>query len=484
MMKPLFVNYEQFGAVGDGVADDFGAIIACHEYANATGTPVKATDGATYYIDGKKRHAVIKTDVDFGRAKFIIDDTAVEDSRSPLFTVETDYTDFPVEISSLKKTDKKVDFPHEGRVMVSVSNKNRTIYIRKGLNKNSGVGQHELFIVDGEGNIETTLDWDYDTVTSATARRVDDEPITIRGGIFTTIANREPSFYNYYSRNISIKRANVTVCGLTHYVEGETDHGAPYSAFLSFGSTYNLTVRDVLLTPRYTYYTASQVPGQDVPMGSYDLGGGNSIKVSLIGVRQTEDIMDTRYWGLIGTNYCKEFYLDDCIMSRFDAHCGVTDAVIKNSSFGWMCLSLIGHGDCYIENTSVYGRAFIFLRDDYGCLWDGDITVKNCRWQPVSVDGDIFAVLADNPGDHDFGYTAKMPRRLDIDGLEIMDDGAEEKFGVYVLPDYSPNPEENAKAPFPYVPTEKLRVRNVVCRSGREIAVCNTPELYPRLEVE
>ena len=62
MMKPLFVNYEQFGAVGDGVADDFGAIIACHEYANATGTPVKATDGAAYYIDGKKRHAVIKTD--------------------------------------------------------------------------------------------------------------------------------------------------------------------------------------------------------------------------------------------------------------------------------------------------------------------------------------------------------------------------------------------------------------------------------------
>ena len=77
-----------------------------------------------------------------------------------------------------------------------------------------------------------------------------------------------------------------------------------------------------------------------------------------------------------------------------------------------------------------------------------------------------------------------MPRRLDIDGLEIMDDGAEEKFGVYVLPDYSPDPEENAKAAFPYVPTEKLRVRNVVCRSGREIAVCNTPELYPGLEVE
>ena len=90
MMKPLFVNYEQFGAVGDGVADDFGAIIACHEYANATGTPVKATDGSTYYIDGKKRHAVIKTDVDFGTAKFIIDDRCVERITSYVFSIQGD----------------------------------------------------------------------------------------------------------------------------------------------------------------------------------------------------------------------------------------------------------------------------------------------------------------------------------------------------------------------------------------------------------
>ena len=481
-MKPLFVTYEQFGAKGDGVADDFEAIVACHEFANENGIPVKACDGATYYLSGKAIHAVIKTDVDFGKAKFIIDDVAVENRRSPIFTVESDYTSYPVEIKSLKKTDKKVDFPHEGKVIVTVMNKNRTIFIREGLNQDNGVGMHELFIVDEAGNIESTLNWDYAEITSATARRVDDEPITIKGGIFTTIANQEESFYNYYSRNMSISRSNVTVTGLAHYVEGELDHGAPYSAFLSFGGNYNVTIKDVLLTPRFTYWTASKIPGQDVPMGSYDLGGSNAIKVSLIGIRQSRDIMDQRYWGLIGSNYCKEFYLEDCIMSRFDAHHGATDVTIKNSSFGHQCLSLIGHGFCHIENTSVYGRAFIYLREDYGCHWDGKITVKNCSWSPISPDTDTAVVFGKNRGQHDFGFDAMMPETVEIDGLEICDEGATNNEKLAVLSAYTDI--EGEETPYAYRPTQRLIAKNISCRSGREIVLCEDPKLYPDLKIE
>ena len=38
-MKTL--NYEDFGAIGDGKHDDLEAIIACHEEANRLGLPVK-----------------------------------------------------------------------------------------------------------------------------------------------------------------------------------------------------------------------------------------------------------------------------------------------------------------------------------------------------------------------------------------------------------------------------------------------------------
>ena len=481
-MKELYATYEEFGAKGDGVTDDFDAIVACHNYANEHRLPVKACDTATYYISGKAQHATIKTDVDFGKANFVIDDRAVEDRRANVFVVESDFTPFPVEIASLKKTDKQVDFPHEGRVMVTVTNDHHNIFIRQGLNQNNGVPQHEQFVVDETGSIESTLNWDYDEITSATARRIDDEPITLRGGIFTTIANRAPSLYTYYNRGINVVRANVTLCNMEHYVEGEGDHGAPYNYFFGFNNTYNATFKNIVMTPRFTFYTASKIPGKDVPMGSYDLGGGNSIKISLIGIRQTKDIMDKCYWGLIGTNYCKEFYLDDCIMSRFDAHQGATDVTIRNCSFGHQSLCLIGHGRCEIENTTVYGPAFVRLRLDYGCHWDGTLSMKNCIWKPAATDRDLEIFVARNEGQHDFGYTAKMPHRIEIDGLEILDGAEEKEFGVYVLPVYTK--EATEQAPHAYVPAKELSFRNIRTESGRDVLPVKDAALYPDLVIE
>ena len=98
-----YLSYEQFGAKGDGVTDDIDAIIACHEEANKTGTPIKAKDGAKYYI-AKVATATVKTDVDFGNAEFIIDDSAVPiEKRGPaIFNVVSDYRQFNPSITSLK----------------------------------------------------------------------------------------------------------------------------------------------------------------------------------------------------------------------------------------------------------------------------------------------------------------------------------------------------------------------------------------------
>ena len=40
-MDERFVCYDDFGAVGDGVTNDFFAIKAAHEYANEKGLPVR-----------------------------------------------------------------------------------------------------------------------------------------------------------------------------------------------------------------------------------------------------------------------------------------------------------------------------------------------------------------------------------------------------------------------------------------------------------
>ena len=78
-MEELTVNYESFGAIGDGVADDFEAIAKAHEYANEHGLPVKCNSGKTYYI-GKSftREIPVETNVDFGGSEIVIDDSYPE----------------------------------------------------------------------------------------------------------------------------------------------------------------------------------------------------------------------------------------------------------------------------------------------------------------------------------------------------------------------------------------------------------------------
>ena len=109
-------TYEQFGAVGDGATDDMPAIVACHEYANANMLPVKARDGAKYYIGGKNITAMIKTDTDFGDAEFIIDDRKLESVYTECFRVQPDGESYTATIPNLERGQKKVDFPHDGRV--------------------------------------------------------------------------------------------------------------------------------------------------------------------------------------------------------------------------------------------------------------------------------------------------------------------------------------------------------------------------------
>ena len=94
-------------------------------------------------------------------------------------------------------------------------------------------------------------------------------PITIKGGVFITIANHQESFYRYMQRGFRITRANVTICDYCHYVEGELEQGAPYHGFIRSEFAAHLTVKDAIITPRFKYFTDSKVPGKKVAMAHF-----------------------------------------------------------------------------------------------------------------------------------------------------------------------------------------------------------------------
>jgi hypothetical protein len=223
------VSYEAFGAVGDGVADDLPAVVEAHAFANAHGLLVQAKPGATYHLGRRALTAVIATDADWGTARFIIDDTDVENHRASLFAVRSLLEPVKLVILRLTRDQQRLDARPPADCWVRVENDRQRRYIRRGLNQNNGSAQRDCFILRRDGTIEGAIDWEYDTITRVEARPIDERPLVLQGGIFTSIANRmkQDKGYNYWARNIAIHRSNTTVVGLTHQVVGETDTGHP-----------------------------------------------------------------------------------------------------------------------------------------------------------------------------------------------------------------------------------------------------------------
>ncbi len=455
-----FVTYEDFGAVGDGKADDFEAIIKTHEYANANGLSVFADETATYYIGGANKTAYIMTDTSWSTARFIIDDTAVENRSAWVFNIAPSKGAYSItdKVSPLKIDADNIGTTLEEKSLVVLTDSNVKRYIRKGANQNSGSNQTDVILVDENGNIspDTPLIWDFDAITGATAYPVDAETLTIKGGKFTTIANNAASEYNYYSRGIVVRRSNTVIDGIYHDIKNEGKTGAPYSAFVSLSCCADVNVKNSTFTGHKKYSTIGSA-GTSVTMGTYDIGAATVVNASFINCNQTNDITDNDYWGIAGTNYCKNLVYDGCALSRFDAHQGVLNATVINSILGHHGIKLIGSGTALIENTIVLSDSFVDLRADYGSTWNGDMIIRNCKFYPTGVSSHI--INAENSEDHDFGYTCYMPQKIEIDGFYVHRGGIN-----YLFTKVNPNHKKDSyNAEYPVVPPQEITVKNFDC---------------------
>ena len=482
------IHYGDLGAKGDGQTDDMAVIAATHAFANQQGLKVKADPGATYYIGGKARTAIIQTDTDFGEAKFIIDDREVEDRNVSIFMVSSSLEASKLEgITSLKRDQEKIEAALPGPCLITVTNSNVKHYIRFGLNQNNGSDQTDIFVVDEAGNVDRNapIIWDFDQITEITALPIDDEVLNITGGHFTTIANQAESKYTYYSRNIAIRRSNVVVDGVEHHITGEGEHGAPYGGFFSIRDCSYVTVKNTLLTGHKTYRTIGRA-GKPVSMGSYDLSVNRALNVSFINCTQTNDINDRTYWGVLGSNYCKNLLYDNCMLSRFDAHKGVANATVRNSTLGHMGINAIGRGTFLVENSTIRGRSLINLRSDYGSTWQGEFIIRNCVFIPHGGRETSASLISGSySGKHDFGFTCYMPKRITIENLQIDDSNHPEDYqGPAIFRDFnSKNTDESYQEKYPYIRTKEVILQNVTTASGKKLRLSDNPHMFKGVRV-
>ena len=483
-----YVTYSQYGAKGDGVSDDFDAIINTHAAANEAGLKVRADAGATYYIGAAGKTALIQTDTDWGDAKFIIDDTKVDNRNRQIFNVSSKLSTATVSsVKTLAKNQKKLDLQFLHSSFIVVTDRSTMRYIREGPNQNSGAAQTDVFVVDKNGNVDMNapIIWDFNNITTMTAYPIDAETLTISGGHFTTIANQEESRYNYYARGIGISRSNVVVDGVYHAVTGELDQGAPYGGFITVSNCSEVMVQNCKLSGHKTYTTigSANVP---VTMGSYDISVNSSTNVTFRNCKQINDIHDRTIWGIMGSNYSKNIMLDHVEFSRFDAHMGVANATIKNSTLGHMSINIIGCGVFLVEDTKVCGANFINLRSDYGSTWEGEVIIRNCEYVPRNGEqSDAVIISGSYSGQHDFGYTCYMPRKITIDGLIIDDrNPANDYRGPKIFSTFN-NAYSNEEfvEKYPYILTEEVIIKDLTIKSGKPYFISNNQFMFRNVKV-
>jgi hypothetical protein len=221
-------------------------------------------------------------------------------------------------------------------------------------------------------------------------------------------------------------------------------------------------------------------------MGTYDISVNRANNVTFKNCKQINDIHDSKLWGIFASNYSKNLTLDNVSFSRFDAHMGVANATIRNSVLGHMGINLIGCGVALIENTKVCCGSFINLRSDYGSTWEGDIIIRNCEYLPRNgAQSDATLISGSYSGQHNFGYTCYMPRKVTIDGLVIDDRNAPNNYaGPKIFATFNgAYKDETYVEKYPYMITEDVVISNLTIKSRKPYLVSNNSFLFRNVRI-
>ncbi len=405
------VSYEDFGAVGDGVTDDFEAIYNTHIHANATGQKVLGKAGATYYIGDRFTKTIpVKTSVDFRGATIIINDkgnVALEYRGLELFTVSDEpYKIMASELEGmLEMYEGDTVIPwlshlfSKETAMVRVVNSSDKLLYEKYTGANTapfgGIIQSETFIVDYRGNIQNGdyVRYKYENISYVEIfLDYDAGEQVIENGVFKTIralTSGVTSGYlgnESYNRGISVYyKSNVTLRNITHEVIGEPSYNQGnslafnYDNFISFSHCYGVNVIDAKLYAQKQYSIYNNLIGTRSVIPN-DLRISSCTDVTIDGLTLFNDkvITDNAYNDVLRVVNTKNLVMKNSRINSVEL-IGILGGKIEKSTIGRV-IELIGGGDLiFDEVVRIANKNFVELDSKYGAYFNGNITFKNCE---------------------------------------------------------------------------------------------------------
>jgi len=430
-------------------------------------TPVD-WNGATIIIDDRKMHNYSSGNAAYGADKlyYTMAHTVVfsvtPNDEHKMFEFKDKTVLDKIVKDGLNPSTTKIDFKVEGwdgDLMIIPYNTAHGVYKRRGYGQYNGADMHELIIIDKDGNVsaETPIMFDYQNIDyiqvykldESTAITIENAKVITRDSQIDHTDDKDNFQGGYVTRGLSVRRSYTTVKNLEHVVtdgfslyerayhglEGPSANGffvasnanrvifkdciMPGRMKYSNSSSYNFsanTVNKIVLDGcvQSNFWVTVDEDGNMTPSTEWTPGA----KTSMGSVTMNGKSIGL-YWGLGGTNWCKNMEYLNSKISRFDAHQGLYDGKIINTEINDM--ELTGVGTLEIENVKWYSYGsstpLLFLRSDYGYTWEGDITLKNVeayihRNQNLVISNHSYVNWY-------FGYTSALPN-VSIDNLDIL----------------------------------------------------------------
>jgi len=443
------ISYDDFGAARDGNRDATEAVKAAHQDANSRQLPV-VQHGGKFLLNKTGPGISVRTDTDLRGATIVctIDYTTITPRLwTYLFLLDQEQQELTSLVDKGELTKGAARIPslagHSGMISIQSST---PAMMRWGRQATAMREPHTIGFKNGELNKPLYFDF-----SAAEDVRVYFKPWVQR--IEFQCPNFEFNAQTNIRAFVKVARNNARVCNMEANL-GEQEKSVPVYTPIAIRMCADVEVEGL-----YCDHSGKPAPEQ---INAYLILMTDSVGIHLHKVRNYTG------WSGINGNYFSDLLLEDFVVYSIGGHAYVRDLTFRDGTFFQHCL-LQGMGTLTLERVThqniLQGKSdrFIFIRNDYGESWDGDVVIRDCK-AILGEDVGRYIILRSEPISYDPQGSTFDPN-LDINGFVIQSRKAQQEiYGYYGGKDVG---SETTK-----VLPERISISNLTIESNDPVHFC------------